>query len=156
VAFFAEYPLKRFFLAVRKLVVGVNFEFTSAFAASAALNPEVVQDDAFTDIGNRRHMEWGDSFGNSCAKVGNPMGFRVVAGSFEFEARYECCHGIDVVANDAGATARRFDEASTSSDKRIESNRPLKRDLAKVHIPKLIRFLGSQGQSGQDGAELGP
>ena len=118
--------------------MGMKLEFTSAFSASAALNPEVMQDDALTDTGNGRQMKWVDSLGDASADLGDPMGFRVVAGRFQFEARYECCHRIDVVADDPGTTARCLDEAGTASDKRIESDRSLKRDLAKVHIPELF------------------
>jgi hypothetical protein len=84
--------------------MGMKLKFSSAFTASTALNPKVVQDDALTDTGNGRQMKWGDLPGDGRADLANPMGFRVVAGSFQFEPRYECCHRIDVIADDPGTT----------------------------------------------------
>jgi hypothetical protein len=134
--------------------MGVDFEGRSTGIAGAALNPEVVQDDAFADTGNGGLVEWSDLLGHGGAQLVNFRGHRIIGSCFEFESRDAGRHRIDVVTDHTGTTATRLDKARAASDKRIEYDCPLKRDRAKIHVPEPLRLAWFQGEGGQDGAEL--
>jgi len=67
----AEHPLDTFFLAVRQLVMGMNFKGCSAGFAGSTLDPKMMENHAFTCTRNGCSVKWGDLCGHRCTEIGD-------------------------------------------------------------------------------------
>ena len=70
-AVLAEHPLERLLLAVRQLVMGMNFKGRPAGLAGSTFNPKVVEDYALTDTWDGCPVKGVDLCGHRCAESGN-------------------------------------------------------------------------------------
>ncbi len=70
-AAFTEYPLKTFFLAVRQLVMGMNFKGCSAGLAGSTLDLEMMENHAFAFIWNGCPVKGANLCGHLCTECGD-------------------------------------------------------------------------------------